>query len=327
MNLTSNPLVSVVITSYTLERLNDTFKLLDGLKSQTYKNFEILIVVESSKQLFDNIGSYIHKIGLTNTNLIFNGGEGGASISRNTGIKEAKGEIIAFIDDDAIPFPDWVEMMVGSYSNDNIIGVTGPALPLWEDENDAWFPKELHWILSCTSWFECNEVVNIRHAWFENASFKREAFDIAGYLDTTIGPHDNAVGFKQTEIQNVPIAEDLEISLRIKEKTGKNIIYNPGVKVWHKADKKRLKIDYIKKWSYWTGMSKRKLKGLHVQTDKSILAPEQQLLKRILTRLFPDILKSFFIHPVIAWRKLKVTTTVLFYVCVGYYSPQAHSKS
>jgi glucosyl-dolichyl phosphate glucuronosyltransferase len=320
MTVSRNPLLSIVITSYTLERLSDTFKLLDGLKSQTYSNVEIIMVVEGSDRLFNEIQSYICKIELNNTKLIFNNGEKGASISRNLGVKEAKGEIIAFIDDDAVPFPDWAGMMVKSYSSDNIIGVTGPALPLWEDEKDAWFPKELHWIFSCTSWFECNEIVNVRHAWFENASFRKEAFDIAGYLDTTIGPHDSAEGFKSTEFKKMVIAEDLEISLRIKDKTGKNIIYNPQVQVWHKVDKKRLKLSYIRKWSFWTGLSKRKLKGFYPQKDNVILEPEHQLLKHIVNRLPVDILKSFFTHPVIAWRKLEVTTTVLVYVCLGYCS-------
>jgi hypothetical protein len=157
--------------------------------------------------------------------------------------------------------------------------------------------------------------------WFENASFKREAFDAAGYLDTAIGPHDNTEGFKETEFKKLSIADDLEMSLRIKAKTGKNIIYNPNVKVWHKVDKNRLKVNYIKKWSYWTGLSKRKLKKIHIKTDKSILEPEQQLLTHILTRLFPDIIKTFFSHPVIAWRKLKITGIVLYFVALGYYSP------
>ncbi|MBN1643761.1 MAG: glycosyltransferase family 2 protein [Dehalococcoidales bacterium] len=327
MMLKSNPLVSIVITSYTFERLNDVFKLLDGIKSQTYKDFEVIIVVESSNQLLEEIKAHIKKIGLENTRLILNSGERGASVSRNIGVKEARGDVIAFIDDDAIPFPDWLEKIAGSFTNGRIVGVTGPALPRWEDEKDAWFPKELHWILSCTSWFENDRIVEVRHAWLENAAFRKKAFDIAGYLDATIGPQDSTKGFKGNELQQVPIAEDLEVSLRIKEKTGGIIIYNPDVKVWHKAAKQRMTVSYIKKWSYWTGVSKKTLKKLYPDQESNILGPESQLLKRIITRLFPDIIKTVFTHPVIGFKKLRVTVIALFYVAIGYLLPARKQKT
>lgn len=312
--------LSVVITAYTVDRLNDVLKLLDNLKAQTYQNFEVIIVIEGSKLLSHQIESHINQIQIANTELIFNRDEGGASASRNIGIRKSGGEIIAFIDDDALPLADWAEKMVESYTSEDIIGVTGPAVPLWEDTSMSWFPDELHWILSCTSWFECNEIIDVRHAWFQNASFAREAFATAGYLDEALGPKDSAGGFKQRESAGGIIAEDLELSLRVKKRTGKRIIYNPAVKVWHKVDKKRLTVKYIRLWAYWMGSSKREVKRLYPQKDKNILDSEQQLLKRILFRLFPDIFKTFFTHPVVAWHKLRVTVVALFFVALGYLS-------
>jgi len=327
MNLKSDTLVSIVITSYTLERLKDIFKLLDGIKSQTYGNFEVIIVVEGSDRLFADIQTYIQKIGLNNTELVFNDGEGGASISRNMGIKRAKGDIIAFIDDDAVPFPDWLEKTAGSFTDDRVIGVTGPALPDWEDEKDSWFPEEFLWILSCTSWFESDRIVEVRHAWLENAAFRKKAFEVAGYLDTAIGPQDSAKGFKGNEFQQTPIAEDLEVSLRIKDRTGGIIIYNPDAKVSHKADKQRMTASYIKKWSYWTGVSKKTLKKMYPDPSHNILGPESQLLKRIITHLIPDIMRTVFTHPIISFRKLRVTVIALFYVALGYFLPARKLKN
>jgi len=322
MSAAYKPLISIVITCYNLARLNDAYKLLDGIKAQTYDKLEIILVIEGSQQLYEKIASYSQQIKLLNTRVVLNKTVSGASASRNIGIKLAKGEIIAFLDDDAIPFNDWAEKAVNTYANYDVIGITGPAIPLWEDANDAWFPKELHWIISCTTWFNCNEITNVRHAWLQNASFKKEAFDTAGYLDTNIGPHDNAEGFKSNEFRNTTIADDLEISLRIKEKTGKSIVYNPQVRVWHKAEKRRMTLGYIKKWSYWTGASKKTLKRLYPDQKQNILGPESQLLKRIITHLIPDIIKTVFTHPVIGFRKLRVMVTALFYVTLGYLLPR-----
>jgi glycosyltransferase involved in cell wall biosynthesis len=314
--------LSVVVASYTLERLNDIFKLLDGIKAQTYKSIETVIVVDGSESLLRQIESYANLIALPNTRFILNKGERGASAARNLGIREARGDIIGFIDDDAVPFDDWAEEMVRSYDTDTVIGVTGPAVPLWEDDSMSWFPEELHWIVSCTTWFDCKEVKSIRHVWFENASFRKEAFTQAGYLDTTVGPHDSTQGFKESEFRNGTISDDLELSLRVKARTGKAIVYNPKVRVWHKVDKKRLQMSYIRKWSYWTGRSKSKLGRMHSKGDKSILSPEHQLLKRIFTKLFPNIVKTSFSQPRNAWRKLSVTVNVLFFVALGYCFPR-----
>ena len=64
------------------------------------------------------------------------------------------------------------------------------------------------------------------------------------------------------------------------------------------------------------------LKRLYPDAEKGkdLLGQEHQLLKRIFTRLFPNIVKTFFTNPVIAWRRLRVTVTALTFVTLGYYS-------
>lgn len=81
-------------------------------------------------------------------------------------------------------------------------------------------------------------------------------------------------------------------------------------------------LGYIKKWSYWTGASKKTLKRLYPDQKQNILGPESQLLKRIITHLIPDIIKTVFTHPVIGFRKLRVMVTALFYVTLGYLLPR-----
>jgi glycosyltransferase involved in cell wall biosynthesis len=46
---------------------------------------------------------------------------------RNAGIREATGEIVAFVDDDAYPAPDWLRHAVGHFSDPAVAGVGGPA--------------------------------------------------------------------------------------------------------------------------------------------------------------------------------------------------------
>ncbi len=314
------PLISIVITSYTMSRFKDVCELLDSIKGQSYSNLEVIFVAERSKELLEKVKEYGEKIGLQNFRVLWNDGEPGASASRNLGIKNAKGEIIAFTDDDVVLFPNWAEKMIETYNDDSIIGVTGPAYPLWEDPSMAWLPEELHWLISCTSWFNCNEVKGVRNVWLQNASFRREAFDEGRLLNVQLGPQDSVKSFKGRELKEGIISEEVEFSLVVREKTKKCIVYNPNVKVKHKVPKERLKLSYIIRWSYWMGLSKYKLKELFPQINRgeNLLNQEYQLLHDIFFKLIPAVLKTFLKKPAIAWRKLSVTFIVLFFVTLGY---------
>ncbi len=307
----NKPLLSVIVTSYTDERLKDTFELLDSMKMQTYPQIEFIFVIERSKDLLNQIKSYIQQKTIPNTRVLFNDGEPGLSAARNVGIKEANGDIIAFVDDDVVLYQNWAEEMVDAYRDDSIIGATGSAFPLWEDESMAWFPEEFYWIISCTAWDTENRVKEVRNAWGMNMSFRREAFEKAGLFSNEFGFHKG------------PMAEDNEFSLRIKEKTGKKIFYFPDVKLWHRVHKYRLSQKFIKERAYWIGYSRRMMKQakpINKNNSANLLSQEYQLLKRIFTRLFPDIIKKLFTKPVIAWRITRVSVTALTFVALGYYS-------
>jgi glycosyltransferase involved in cell wall biosynthesis len=385
-----HPLLSIIITSYTTERLGDIYELLDSIKAQTLiethgdstetrrdlmeinrdlkkgkpanlnespnpnksqpiSPLETIFVAERSRELYERVKEYgeeifgdsletgrdsveirdsvetgrdsveikspnLNQSQPISTNLpfkvLFNDGEPGLSAARNLGIRKAKGDIIAFVDDDVVLPPDWAEEMINAYQDDSIIGVTGPALPLWEDESMSWLPEELYWIISCTAWCGWNQTREVRNAWGMNMSFKTEAFQKCGDFSNKFGYHKG------------PMAEDNEFSLIVKAKTGKRIIYHPNVRLWHRVHKYRLSQRFIKERAYWIGHSRRMLKRLYPEAEKGkdLLDQEHQLLKRIFTRLFPSILKDFFTNPVIAWRKLSVTITALFFVTLGYHS-------
>jgi glucosyl-dolichyl phosphate glucuronosyltransferase len=308
--MTEKALMSVVITAYTTERLKDIYELLDSLKSQTYEHLEVIFVAERSKELLEKIKSYGAASRLSNLKILFNSGEPGLSAARNIGIKEAKGDVIAFVDDDVMPYPDWAEQMLKAYDSESIVGVTGPALPLWEDQSMSWFPEEFYWIISCTAWTGWSGRREIRNAWGMNMSFRREAFEKSGCFLNDFGFHK---GF---------MAEDNEFSFRVRNQTGKRIIYCPSTRVLHRVHKYRLSRSFIQERANWIGFSRRAVKkqGKSQKVDAADgFDQERQLVKRIFTRLFPAILAGFFTTPVSAWRRLKVTLIILFYVASSYY--------
>jgi GT2 family glycosyltransferase len=323
--VTEIPFVSIVITSYTTDRLEDILSLLGSIKAQTYPKIETIFVAERSRELYDQLEAYAREDGILPQKVIFNDGEKGLSAARNLGIKEAKGDVIAFVDDDTLLPPNWVDEMVKTYKDDFVIGVTGPSLPLWEDESAAsWFPEEFYWIIGCTAWSGWDGIRVVRNAWGQGMSFRKEAFQLAGTFLADIGFQ---MGNYRQGLLTLDVGDDVELSLRVRARTGKSIVFNPEVKLWHRVHSHRLSWRFVARRSYWIGRSRRILKQLYSQSEASttaLLSQEHQLLKRIFVRLFPSIVKTFFRSPLASWRRILVSVTALFFVTLGYYS---HSLS
>jgi glycosyltransferase involved in cell wall biosynthesis len=306
-------LISIITSSYTLDRLTDIMELLDSIAAQTYTNIETLVVTERSPQLTEKVRKYISTRGYEGMRVIVNEGERGASSARNLALDEARGEIIAFIDDDAVLFPDWARVTITAYAGDkSVIGLTGPILPRWESPAD-WFPRELYWIFSCTYW-DPSARMRVRNGYGTNLSFRGAAFRTGARFRTSLG-----VKGRGKKGWQEPGGEELELSLRIQRATGKHIIYDPGVKVWHKVYRYRLGAAFMSKRAYWEGYAKAMLRRLYrPAAGEVVLSTEYQLLRRILFRLLPSAFGRLFYRPRAGWHQLRVTILVLACVAGGY---------
>jgi glycosyltransferase involved in cell wall biosynthesis len=309
------PLVSIITTVYNPERLKDIEELLDSLNAQSYKDTETLIVAERSVELADSIKKYIAEKGYASMRVLFNEGEWGSYPSRNLAIGQARGDVIAFVDDDALPFPDWVAQMVKVYNEDgSVVGVTGPILPLWRDRSMKWFPRELYWVFSCTY----REVVGraeVRNGYCTNLSFRREAFDSCGLFKASLV----GGGWGKSDWQQ-PAAQETEFCLRVRRGTGKRIVHDPKVRVKHKVYGYRLSSGFLARRAYWEGYAKAMLNRWYRDDDGEVLATEYALLRRILLGRLPRTLGRLFRRPATAWRQLRAVVTVLAGVAGGYLS-------
>ena len=91
--MSNKPLISVIIPSYNREKL--IVKAINSVLNQTFTDFEILIIDDAST---DNTKQVIHDLNLENIRYFRLEKNGGQCIARNFGIKQAKGEYIAFLD-------------------------------------------------------------------------------------------------------------------------------------------------------------------------------------------------------------------------------------
>ncbi|WP_281166856.1 glycosyltransferase [Segetibacter koreensis] len=118
------PFFSIVVCSYNgSATIKDT---LEGLMKLQYGNYEVIVVDDGSKDDTANIvRRYPVKLISTRNK--------GLSSARNTGMYNAKGDIIAYIDDDAYPDPHWLQYLAYTYINSNHVAVGGPNIIPAED--------------------------------------------------------------------------------------------------------------------------------------------------------------------------------------------------
>lgn len=99
--------------------------VLDGLSKQSYKNFEIVIVMKPSN---DGTDALVEQYGRKLKIRKFLQGKGHFTDALNIGLKHASGDVIGFIDDDAIPAVDWLEKHCEAYWKFGVSGVAGDVV-------------------------------------------------------------------------------------------------------------------------------------------------------------------------------------------------------
>lgn len=115
MNITTKPLVSIIVPVYNVENYIDA--CLDSITQQTYKNLEIIVVedcsTDNSRQALD---SHLRD---ERIRIIQHSENGGLSAARNTGIDSATGEYMMFIDSDDIVDDKLVQLCLNSAMKSN----------------------------------------------------------------------------------------------------------------------------------------------------------------------------------------------------------------
>lgn len=307
------PLLSIITTSYSASRLAEILRLLESIESQTYQHTETIVIVDGSVRLYNEVRHYVDINGIPRIFVYLNQSNPGANASRNLGILHANGSLVAVVDDDVVLSPQWAEEMVNTFRDDTIVGVTGPALPLWQDESMSWFPDEFSWLWGGTQWKDWgNKVIDVRNVGGMNCCFRRDALQEAGLYLTSLKTLREGGWFQ-------PTGEEVELSLRIKRVTKKRIVFNPRAKVYHMVYKAKFHWPTIAKRAFRMGyllcMTRQAHLIVDIQPSPSV---EVDLLQRVFSRLLPRILKDLFDDPDIACRKFLVTFISLFFTSLGY---------
>ncbi len=147
MNTINNPLVSVIIPTY--KRSDYLIRAIESVINQTYSPIEIIVVDDNDgdnefrKDTKKNVGKYIASNNIIYVEHEFNKG---ISAARNTGLESAKGEYIAFLDDDDEFLPEKIALQVACFqsSNSSVGLVYGSFIRFETDSNTERIIKPKH---------------------------------------------------------------------------------------------------------------------------------------------------------------------------------------
>ena len=175
----------------------------------------------------------------------------GSSTARNRALLEAKGEVIALTDDDAVPDPNWLRSLVRNFNDPRVMCVTGLVMPL-ELETDAqeWFerysPHGRGYQRVIHDGAHCNPLIVAQIGVSASMALRKSAIDCVGLFDEALGVGTPA-----------KCGEDHELYVRILT-AGYRIVYEPRALSWHRhrrewEDLRKIMYCYgIGVYAFWT---------------------------------------------------------------------------
>jgi glycosyltransferase involved in cell wall biosynthesis len=172
----------------------------------------------------------------------------GLSVGRNLGITSSSFDLIAFLDDDAIPCSDWIKQVSATFTRDNnhtVLALGGRVDADWRHGNrPSWMNESLEKYLSCVNWSDTARTIK-PHEYIVGANmiFRREVFDQYGMFDPSLGRKGDA-GLLSNE----------ETSLMAKV-GHERIFYNPLAQAFHIIQPSRFHQAWFRKRVYWQAIS------------------------------------------------------------------------
>ncbi|MCW2120590.1 glycosyltransferase family 2 protein [Flavobacterium sp. 7A] len=177
------PLVSIIIPLYNKKKYIE--KTISSVLFQSYQNFELIIVEDCS-----NDGSLAEVIKVNNDQIkiIKHDYNQGLSASRNTGIKNSKGNYIAFLDADDLWKPDFLEEIISLIHEFPSASIFGTNYEEVVKNGKTLLPANIANTLPNRSLINNYFLTNITQPLFcySGICVKKEVFEKAGYFDNQI---------------------------------------------------------------------------------------------------------------------------------------------
>lgn len=239
-------LVSIVICTH--NRCGLLSKTIRNLLAQYFppRAYEIIVIDNASR---DQTRSIVESYATTQEVAIkyFYEPALGVSFARNSGLELARGIFVAYLDDDLLVAPGWLQSIVSGFAalHPEPGVVCGPVKPLWEQEPPKWLVNDFHGYLSMLD-LSSEPTFIPEWGWFPegNSAFRTETLRSIGGFATHMGRKGNSL----------LSGEGVNVQQQIRSR-GLKIYYHPAMSVSHFVPAERLCLAWFLRRAYYQGVS------------------------------------------------------------------------
>jgi len=238
--------ISAIVCTH--NRADFVVKAIKSLAAQTLNNddYEILVIDNGSK---DDTQKLVENERLTVSNLRYiYEPRANLSHARNLGLTSSRGDILAFLDDDAIACPVWLEEISRAFESIQPPPklVCGPVEPIWGAPRPAWLIDEFLGPYSVLDWSQTPRPLEDGE-WIVGANFavSRDILSVFGGFDERFGRSG----------KSLVSGEDTILTEQIRS-AGHTVYYAPTIKVNHYIHPKRVSKLWFYRRVFWGATSR-----------------------------------------------------------------------
>lgn len=166
---------SVIICAHTERRWQKLLDAVVSVQAQSHPAHEVIVVIDHNPALLERAAAEIER-----ACVVPNGDAPGLGGARNSGVEHATGDVVVFLDDDAVASCHWLALLAAAYGDERVIGAGGGIEPAWQRPRPRWYPPEFDWTIGC-SWIGLpTRPQPVRNLIGCNMSYRREAVQAAG---------------------------------------------------------------------------------------------------------------------------------------------------
>ncbi|MFN6528100.1 glycosyltransferase family 2 protein [Nostoc sp. ChiSLP03a] len=229
--------VSVIIPVYGVEKY--IAATVQSVLEQTYTNFELLIIDDASLDRSINICQQFTDPRIK----IIRQSNRGVSGARNTGIRHAQGEYLAFLDGDDLWLPEKLEKQIAHLENSPAVGVSFSRSAFIDEAGQALGTYQMPKLKEITPSYllSCNPIGN-----GSAAVMRREVLEAIKFQDNLYGTNEDCY-FDERLLQS----EDNEFWIRISIKSNWQIEGIPEPLTLYRVNSKGLSANMLKQLDFW----------------------------------------------------------------------------
>lgn len=261
--------LTVVICCFSDERRLQTVTATQSALEQLHPAEELIVVVDNNSSLQSELTDILD----SRVTVVANMFEQGLSGARNTGLQFASGEVVVFLDDDAVLHENSLERVREVFGGDDVVAVGGAVEANWQTgEAPRWFPHEFGWVVGCDYRGLPDDGEAIRNPIGAAMAVRRDALTVINGFSPELG-----------RVGTLPVGCEetlMGVSLR-QQFPHLQIIRDTTFRVAHHIPQTRMTFTYFVRRCFHEGVSKAVL--TRISGHQMALSSERDYARRILT--------------------------------------------